>query len=346
MRIWVLQTAFLGDCVLTLPFLHRLLEIQPEAEVTLVATPKTRVIFEMAFARGLRAFSSRVRLLAFDKRGRHAGMRGFQKFRSELGEAPDVAYCLQRSFRTGLLAMLGGARIRVGYSTGAASFLYNVLVRRHWDNGQSEIEKNLDLLRALHPPGRVPKWPSRTAPSLLRSESAPQFEVKPLVVALGSPWASKRWPRENALEFVRQAVAAGLDVHLIGDPTGVKDAAFIREQVPSLLLRDFTGKTDLRAWIDHVAGARLVVSNDSASVHVASDLNVPVVALFGPTLPEFGFAPWRRDSVALGVDGLYCRPCHIHGPKRCPEGHHRCLRELGGQVVFKQVDKMLKSQPT
>ena len=52
------------------------------------------------------------------------------------------------------------------------------------------------------------------------------------------------------------------------------------------------------------------------------------VALFGPTVPAFGFGPLAPRSESLGVDGLACRPCHPHGPRECPLGHHACMRTL------------------
>jgi heptosyltransferase-2 len=102
----------------------------------------------------------------------------------------------------------------------------------------------------------------------------------------------------------------------------------------SRLLSDQVGKTDMRGWCDLIDASAVLVSGDSASVHVASDLGVPVVALFGPTVPDFGFAPWRPNSRVLQIENLACRPCSIHGPKECPLGHHKCLKNVGADQVF------------
>ena len=88
------------------------------------------------------------------------------------------------------------------------------------------------------------------------------------------------------------------------------------------------GRLSLRESAALIGKAAALVTNDSAPLHFAAAAGTPTVALFGPTLPAFGFGPRGPRDVALGVDGLSCRPCSRHGPPRCPLGHHHCLRHL------------------
>lgn len=338
MKRSVIQTAFLGDCVLSLPFLYRLAEAFPHDEIDVLAAGPGLDLFKLALERGLAGISSRVRLHAFEKRGRHRGLRGLNAVARQL-ERPDVVYCLQRSFRSGLVALLSGAPERVGFSSGAATFFYTRAVRRSWHEGRLEIEKNLDLIR--DDSRVVEPWVSSVAPSLLRvgpRESAP-IEAR-VALSLGSPWATKRWPTENAIQLVKRLVREGIEIRLLGDAASQEAAAQITAAVPSLLIKNYCGQSSIREWVDLIDSSSLVVSGDSAAVHVASDLNVPVIALFGPTLPEFGFAPWRADSAALGLSQLPCRPCHIHGPKKCPLQHHRCLKDLSAEIVWDEIERM------
>jgi len=69
------------------------------------------------------------------------------------------------------------------------------------------------------------------------------------------------------------------------------------------------GKLTLRQSAALIGKATLLVTNDSAPLHLATAMGTPVVALFGPTVTEFGFGPIRAGDLALGVDGLLCRPC-------------------------------------
>jgi len=336
----MIQTAFLGDAVLSLPFLARLGEARPRSRIVVIVRPAGEAVFRLALARGLSSLAHRVEVRVFDKQGRHRGPWGLWRFARELTRdcgPPETVYCLQRSFRSGMLALLSGAEERVGFSTGAASFLYTRSVRREWNTGRPEVEKNLDLLREGEK--EVPPWSPTHAASLLAPAQVLKQDI--VVLSLGSPWATKRWPVENAADLALRLTETGRAIVLCGDATARPLAAELMRRVPSPLVRDLTGATSIPELVDLLAGAKLLVSGDSAAVHIASDLNVPVLALFGPTLPDFGFAPWRRGSYALGVQGLSCRPCDIHGPAVCPEGHHRCLKDLSGESVARQTRRFL-----
>ncbi len=87
----------------------------------------------------------------------------------------------------------------------------------------------------------------------------------------------------------------------------------------------------------------VVVTNDSGLMHIASAMQRKVVAIFGPTVREFGFFPWGSDASVLEVGDLYCRPCSHVGKDRCPEGHFRCMRDIGVDAVASRVASVLPS---
>jgi heptosyltransferase-2 len=91
-----------------------------------------------------------------------------------------------------------------------------------------------------------------------------------------------------------------------------------------------------------VKGALLVISNDSSPVHVAISVGTPVVEIYGATVPEFGFFPYR-NGVYVEVKGLPCRPCGIHGGRKCPEGHFKCMVDLKPEVVIEKAEELLSS---
>jgi hypothetical protein len=73
----------------------------------------------------------------------------------------------------------------------------------------------------------------------------------------------------------------------------------------------------------------------------ASAMGTPTVAIFGPTVPEFGFGPLAPARVVVGHDALACRPCDRHGPRRCPLVHFRCMRELSAEQVAAAARRLL-----
>jgi heptosyltransferase-2 len=165
-----------------------------------------------------------------------------------------------------------------------------------------------------------------------------------VALAPGSIWGSKRWP--YYAELASKLAAA---VVVVGGPD---DAALGNEIVRAVeggqgrsRAVNACGRLTLRQSAALIGRATLLVTNDSAPLHLATAMGTPVVAVFGPTVTEFGFGPLRSGDVALGVEGLECRPCSPHGPPACPLGHHRCMRELTVSAVLAAIEELGALRP-
>jgi heptosyltransferase-2 len=69
-------------------------------------------------------------------------------------------------------------------------------------------------------------------------------------------------------------------------------------------------------------------TNDSGPLHFASSVNAPATAIFCSTHECFGFGPLSDQHRLVELNGLYCKPCGIHGYNECPQGHFRCAKDL------------------
>ena len=78
-------------------------------------------------------------------------------------------------------------------------------------------------------------------------------------------------------------------------------------------------------------------------MHIAVAMRTPVVAIFGSTIPEFGFYPYGEKDKIVQVENLYCRPCGIHGRKKCPEGHFKCMKLIETEKVYSAVKSVIQS---
>lgn len=94
------------------------------------------------------------------------------------------------------------------------------------------------------------------------------------------------------------------------------------------------GELSLREVLALIAVAERVITNDSAPLHLAESVGTPVTAVFGPTVPEFGFGPRREHSTVVRIEGLRCQPCRIHGSRHCPIGTHECMMKITPQDVI------------
>jgi heptosyltransferase-2 len=325
----VLQTAFLGDVVLTTPLLDALAE--RHGPVDLVTTPAAAPLLE--------THPAVRRVIAYDKKGKDKGPAALlglvRRLRAERYEA---AYLPHRSLRTAALAWLAGIPRRVGFHDGWPLFYTDV--RRRPAEGH-EIDRLLALADVRAPRQTRPALGitahDRAAAECLLQDAGVR---SPLVaLAPGSIWGSKRWPHYAGL--AQSLVSRGVGVAAVG---GAEDASLGEEIVAAVRQAggravSACGRLTLRQSAALIGKAAVLVTNDSAPLHFAQAVDTPVVAIFGPTVPAFGFGPRGPRDEALGLDGLPCRPCHRHGPPTCPLGHHRCMRELTVERVLHAIEE-------
>ena len=324
----VIQTSFLGDTILTTPLLAQLAHRGP---VDVVTTP--------AAASVLTGHPAVRQVIVYDKRGAHAGLFGFTTMTSRLKAAAyDTAYLAQGSLRSALLVFAARIPERIGFATSSGSWLYTTMVAY-----RDDLHHAARLLLLSRPTGREPtdeEMRPSLAPGaaersvvdeLLRSRGVEPGE-RLIALAPGSVWATKRWPYYVQLAL---GLADAGRIVVVGGADDRALAAEIVSAVPGAV--DTTGALPLLASADLIGRCAVLVTNDSAPLHLASAMGTPTVAIFGPTVPEFGFGPLAPAKAVLGHESLACRPCHRHGPRRCPLTHFRCMRELSAELVAERT---------
>jgi heptosyltransferase-2 len=329
----VIQTSFLGDVVLTTPLIAELAKRGP---VHVVATPGGATL--------LKGNPDVAALTVYDKRGGSKGLRGLASIAAALrerrlaaergGAERATAYLAQGSVRSAALVTTAGFSARVGFTTSAGRWLYTKRVAYRDDRHHAErlwslaaesdrVTPTADQLR----PRLYPTPDDRAAVDALLSRHA---DGAPLIaLAPASVWATKRWPHYAELA---RSLASSATIVVIGGKDDGSLAAEIAAAIPNRVI-DATGRLSLLGSADLIRRCAVLVTNDSAPQHLASAVGTPTVTVFGPTVPEFGFGPLAPRSATAGLDGLACRPCDRHGPRQCPLGHWRCMRELTAASV-------------
>jgi ADP-heptose:LPS heptosyltransferase len=165
-----------------------------------------------------------------------------------------------------------------------------------------------------------------------------KFPSQPIVVVLGGKYFTKRWPREYFVELLN---GLGLPVVLLGDKAEVEDAAWIKERL-QIPVFNAVAQMDLLTGAAVMERCRFVITHDTGLMHIAVALDLKIFSIWGNTVPELGFAPYRaKESVIIGNEGLYCRPCTKLGYEKCPKGHFRCMMELTPAVVKAEIQSRL-----
>jgi heptosyltransferase-2 len=358
-RIAIVQTAFLGDVALSLYLAQTLRNLHPEAHIGVVTTPLAAPLVECA-----RAVNT---VVAFDKRGSARGWRGAYALAQTLSTYGqyDCILAVHRSFRTSLVSKLASVLgsiqaprrsrlLTVGFDTASAAWLYDV--RTPFQPSLHEAERATQILsvfqdvptNALHhspqPELHIPEAAEQHVRTLLPQE----FSAQPyFVCAPGSVWATKRWREQGFVELLREGIRRGWRVVLVGSTadaalcqriaSGVQAA--LPRATPSMLI-NAAGNTSLPQMLALLRRASVLVCNDSAPLHLANLVGCPVVAIFGPTVKEFGFAP-RGERDVLLESSLPCRPCSPHGTHHCPLGTHECMHSVRTHDVVEHVQRLI-----
>lgn len=295
------------------PLLARLREKRPGVQVHMLAPewvapvarrmPEVDEVIPVPFRHGALQLGSRWRL-ARDLKAR----------------AYDEAIVLPNSWKSALVPFLAAIPRRTGYIGEARYGLLNQLHR----NPDREMRRHYarlgddDALKV--PEVRLRADPAQSATTRERFGIQGRYAV----LCPGAEYGpAKRWPY-----FADLAGRIGMPVVLLGS---AKDAA----AAAGIGGTNLVGKTTLDEAIDLIAGAELIVSNDSGLMHVAAALGRPLVALFGSSSPEkTPPQPGRSHVLWLKVE---CSPCY---ERECPLGHFRCMREMSVDRVLKEIQQL------
>lgn len=317
----IIQTAFLGDAILTLPLAAALK--RAGYEVVVLSRPGISEVFESS--------SDVKKVISYDKKKSGEGDKSFIGILRILKkEKYSIAFLPQRSFRSGLLAFLSGIKVRAGFKRGGARIFLNRKYPFNWD--EHEVMRILSLAKASEIDDPPVEFNLR-ADEALREKYRELLGDSPLVgIAPESEWRTKRWPKERFEKLADMLPESVTPVFL-----GVSPRQEELNRGVSL-----EGKTSIKELIGVVSLLKALVSNDSGIIHIAAALGVRTIAVFGPTVPDMGFAPFGDEHIIIQNKDLSCRPCGLHGPRSCPKKHFRCMLDIPPEEVYAELRKIVE----
>ena len=336
-RILIFSPNWIGDAVMAQPLLQLLKAQQPDHPIDVMAPP--------AVAQVWRAMAEVDTVLETPFRHGALQWRERRMFAAQLqvrGYA--AAYVLPNTLKFALIPWLAGIPKRVGYLGEMRYGLLNVVHHDAKDAPRPMVSFYAALASTPSPsvatPAELPR-PRLQVEAAVRAGVLAKYRLDgtgPLVAfAPGAEFGSaKRWPASHFAELSASVLARYPDarVILLGSP---KDRPVCDEVAAGRAgVHNLAGSTSLAEAIALIAAADAIVSNDSGLLHIASALNRPVVAIYGPTDPLH--APPFSDvarSICLQLD---CAPCK---QRECPLGHHACMLGIGAEMVWKPLRSML-----
>jgi heptosyltransferase-2 len=335
-KILIIETAFIGDAVLSLALAEEIKRLRPDVGIHYLVTPASVSVMSHS--------PSIVSVHSFDKRGEDAGDAGIRATAERLNrENFDVVFSLHESRRTAKVVSLLNAKYKIGNALARHLLPYLTHSYPIPKHGR-RTERIIELARFFSEEicrSTLPKLVFETSllPSIL------QNRPNMVVLAPGSAWNTKKWLESRFIDIGKELVKGGNTVVVIG----ANDDKYIGEYIVNCIGKDaynFAGKLDIVVAGAIISHSKLVIGNDSAPIHIATACGVRTVEIMGPTVKEFGFIPPFELGIVVEAKGLWCRPCNSHGGDICPVYTHECMESISSDMVLNAAIKQLAYAPS
>lgn len=312
MKILFITLSNIGDTILTLPVLSALKDNFPEAGIDAVVGPRAKEIFVKDAGVN--------KVFIYDK---HTSLKEKYGFIKELrAERYDLAVDMRASLIPSLIA----AKKR------------SSLIPRGKNRLRHRKMVHLDKLKCLGIKYKdrrnicIDTKDREAVDKLLYGEGVKKDDIL-IGVSPSCRSALKQWRTDGFIEVIKGLLSQGnYKIVLMGDSSQTGISRKITDSVRNKNLIDLTGRTGLSQLFALIDRMRVLLTCDSAALHIAGDLGVKVVAIFGPTSPE-EYGPTGRYDIVIRKD-LECAPCR---KALCRFSNHECMQKISAEEVLRAV---------
>jgi len=330
-HILVIRFSAMGDVAMCVPVMRSLLQSYPDLQLTFISQRAFAPMFD-----GI----DRLNFFPVDLKKTHRGLRGMIRLHRQLrvsGPFDGVADLHQvlRTTVIGFLFRLQGLRVavidkgrkekkaltrrtdKIKVPLSSTFFRYAAVFNR--------LGYPLDLELTSHT--SIPQNPSACS-----GDGRKRIGIAPFAKHPG-----KTWPKESMRQVVESLSARGdIEIYLFGG--GDTETAVLNDWSGTMpRVQCLVGKYPFKEELEFIAGLDLMVSMDSANMHLASIYGVPVVSIWGATHPFAGFLGWGQHHDQLVQVEMDCRPCSVFGNKPCYKGTYECMTSVKPEMVIKKI---------
>ena len=335
-KILILRLSSLGDIALTTPVIKAVKLKFPQAKIFFLTKSK--------YAPLLVKDPNLVGIIEFNK-DKAGGLFGtLQRIRNERF---DLVIDLHSNLRSFFLRNFSKAKLKLKYNKRWLSRFIMVHFKKIKISPQHTVDSYLDCLKKIdiYSADKIPRLyvdeqSKKSIGKFIKNISEDEILIG---IVPGAKWESKRWGEANFAETIKilnNKIKAKFA--LIG---GKEDEELIKN------LKQLTGNIEFIEAVDLpfsellalIGNCRIVLTNDSGPMHLAVGLNVPVVAIFGPTHPKLGFAPLGKKDLILCAD-VECSPCSLHGERKCYKESKICMEKITPETVADKAMEILKNK--
>jgi heptosyltransferase-2 len=346
-RILLIRLSSLGDVLLSTPLISLLSQKYPSAKIDFV-------IFQ-EYSELIRYHPGIHQVFEINK---EEGLQGLNQIKNKLNsQSYEVILDLHNNFRSRWLTLRLSSlfsRVRI-YRIKKQKFARFLLVKYKinlyrklygkiipvWEK-YVRTAAHLGLSSENHngkPDLYLPDATRVSAEKILKRLNVPSSYI---TVAPGARHYTKRWPAENYASVINRVFReTGRTTLLLGGTSDKETVQNMLKKVEKPAAISLAGEISLLETAAIIKNSQLLLTNDSGLMHVGSAMDIPLVAIFGSTVEEFGFFPAGSDIDIVQNEALYCRPCSHIGRSACPEGHFKCMEEISPGVVTERIKHLL-----
>ena len=346
-HIVILRFSAIGDVLMTLPVIDAVARQNPDVRFTLVSRAWAKPLAKL--------LPKNVGFITADLKGKHKGLGGLNRLcRRLMALHPTAIADLHDVLRTQWLRLrFGIIHIPVATVDKGRRDRRRFIKARVKTPQRSMFERYADVFRQLGL--RYTSDDERTAAStgnyspLLGRGAGGEAGVRGEASVGIAPFAAhdgKTYPLDLMEEVIKQLSARGdIHIYLFGGPG--KERAVLEDwaaRYPNV--ESIAGRMkNMAEELSLIAQLRVMVSMDSANMHLASLAGIPVVSIWGATHPFGGFLGYGQSlDDAIQVTDLDCRPCSIYGQKPCRRGDYPCLRGIKPETISQRIETHLHNQ--
>lgn len=326
-HILIIRLSALGDVAMTIPAIYSLARTYPDMKITVA----TRAFFGRLFVNR----PANVAVIPVDTTGRHAGIKGLWRLIGELKQLrPDMVADFHDSLRSRTIDIaMRSAGIPV------AMIDKDRRNRRRLTHRGSNApvqqtpytERYINVLRQL---GLNPEQDFSGLFTIPKKSGC-------IGIAPFARYSTKTYPPELMEKVAAHFADNGLKVYLFGSKGSEADMLRQWETAhPGCIA--MPGRLSIEQELELMASLPLMVTMDSANMHMASLAGTPVISVWGSTTPHCGFMGYGQSPDNAIVLGLACQPCSIAGKPECPRSHFNCMRMISPDTIINRIEAALQ----
>lgn len=332
MKILIIRFSSIGDIVLTTPVVRCIKQQLPDCQVHyLTKSGSVELLLNNANIDKIITLDEKLRDTIAELKSEHY----------------DYVVDLHNNHRSRLIRMALRAKTYVYRKENFHKWL-TIITKHNFMSGRNVVDR---YMQTLHPLGVVADGGGLQIflsddlsgdafrQRVINNKKVAEITNRPyVVVACGAQHATKRIPDDKLLVLCSLIKSRVL---LLGDKSDRKrlrdfGASFSKNVI------NLCGKTSLSESAALIRDAVAVITPDSSMMHFAAAFGRPVIAVWGATVPQFGFSAYATPHADCQVDGLLCRPCSRMGSKRCPLGHFKCMHQQSWQRIAEAANAIVE----